>query len=435
LMEAVKLELPTSVLLAPSPSVDDASATRLRRAAVALLVLSLLTFHSIAGPAGVVASVGILVASSNGLVKSARCIRVTATITAVAAAASATFLAYAFVTDMPTRHVAAIEGQCNTIPSSTFEWGELVWEQHHYHRDGGWRPSDARPEPTPALAHHYHHLAHHDRSEGRSLREAPVETDTKVAAGSGMTVKVPAPPKTESVAARPKEHADKDDEDDEDEKDEKDDEDDEDDKDNADDDSEEAILASAEVAVDAAEAEGLYASDIRGAAKQDLGAEGDDSNDVDDNSERAILAAAEVAVDAAEAEGRDEALQFIPMSSGSSIFLGLLEHGRPDQSSTDDDVLNEDEAILQAADTAVEAFEAEMEELETFYLYGGDSDGEASQGAKQEEPADKRAQYCHMAAHLLARWGSAALAVSALSQLLLALSAAVVAKRAAQLLR
>jgi len=373
-MAEVKLELPTSVLLVPtSPPVDDASATRLRRAAVGLLVLSLLTFHGIAGPAGVVASVGVLLASSNGLVKSARCIRVTATITAVAASLSATFLAYAFVTDMPTRHVAAIEGQCNTIPSATFEWGELVWQQHHQHHGSGWRPSDARPDPittpalemarpSPALAHHYHHLDHHDRSEGRSLQEVPVETDTKVAAGSDKTVKAPDPPKTVSAAAMAKEHADKDVEDDEDDEDDADDEDDEED---ADDDSEEAILAAAEVAVDAAEAEGLYDS--------------------------------------------------------------------TDQVSTDDDVLNEDDAILQAAETAVEAFEAEMEELETFYLYGGDSDGKASQGAHQEEPADKRAQYCHMAALGLARWGSAALAAGALSQLLLALSAAVVAKRAALL--
>lgn len=138
---------------------------------------------------------------------------------------------------------------------------------------------------------------------------------------------------------------------------------------------------------------------------------------------------------------------------------------------------NSEEAIEAAADAAVMAYEAEMEEhlltmqelgvecldqtaCEEFFLYGGDEQPEALEQTQLEEEEEEERQLakppqpffargttedweqssgtktaaCRDAAHLLTRWASMLLLLGAAFQAMLAVAAGAVAKRAATLL-
>jgi len=374
-----KLEvLPTAVLL--EPAVDDVKATRLRRAATALLVLSVLTFHGISGAAGVIAALSVLLISSRELVKKVKLIKVCATITAVGAAVTATTLTYLLVTDAPVRHLAVLEDHCNKMPSATFEWGETsmrTWERHHHH-DHHTGP------PRSFLVHGSEVRAEAKEGEGRSLQEAKAkETAVKGLERSDLPATSTPLPAIGSVSKEVDQSQGKGD-----------------DKSTGEqgakegDDSEEAILAAAEIAVDAAEAEGLY-DDVHAA-------EHNDQAEVTQGTEEDSMQGTEDVKQGSEHEG-------------------------------DDDV-DEEAALLAAADIAVEAFQEEMMELESLYLYGDAIDGQLMDGEPRDGPSDKQAHYCHAGVGFLARWASAFLMIGAVSQLLLAVAAAAVAKRASQLI-
>lgn len=120
------IDVPTTVVATVTVAgVDEAAATRLRRAATALLILTLpFSFIPLGFAAGIIASLCVLMVSSTAVPKKSRCIRFCAIIAVSVAIIEAFALTGALMHHTPERIALEFEEQCNSVPPSTFMWGK-----------------------------------------------------------------------------------------------------------------------------------------------------------------------------------------------------------------------------------------------------------------------------------------------------------------------
>lgn len=139
-MAETKVEIPAKFLIATpfvASSVNDETATGLRRAATLLLVLSIISLHhGVATIAGLVASLIVLLASSDALLQKASTVKIFAIVAAAISLFGAVSMAGAAAAGVPMRYAEAVEAQCITLPPAIFAWIDekvYAWSETRRH--------------------------------------------------------------------------------------------------------------------------------------------------------------------------------------------------------------------------------------------------------------------------------------------------------------
>lgn len=161
-MPEMSLKMPQVAIIAPI--VDDVAATKLRRAATALLVLSLITAKSVIGPlAGAIAALSVLLISTEELPKKAGRIKFLAAVAACLAFFEAASMSVALVGGLPSHMAEVVEVKCNHIPACTFEW---VQSQATLFRTKTGFAEDYHSHDHHSHDHDKGHEDHHYHQEG-----------------------------------------------------------------------------------------------------------------------------------------------------------------------------------------------------------------------------------------------------------------------------
>ena len=132
------MEKHTTALLVVASPVDDVSATRLRRAATILLILSILNLRGLDTVFSLVAATTILCVSSGALASKLgriKCCAIIAALMAFSESAAVLGLVVTLHHRVPEGFAARAEAECNHMPPATFEWGANT-VRHHWHHHG-----------------------------------------------------------------------------------------------------------------------------------------------------------------------------------------------------------------------------------------------------------------------------------------------------------
>lgn len=116
----------------------DTKTTSLRRAATALLVLSMACARPwpSAGWLGLIASIAVLCASSNNILCRARVGRIFSAITAIVALISVVYLVASIHAGKPQRVGDEVMAKCADMPSDAFAWAKTIVAEHKCAQQG-----------------------------------------------------------------------------------------------------------------------------------------------------------------------------------------------------------------------------------------------------------------------------------------------------------